>query len=276
MLRLMREQPATQPGPAPARFVFEHTVFWDKAISLAAEADPDAERTGNGNASGEEDAGGAGDGAAAAATLDELRLQPGGYARAYDGAMFRHLAVQEARRAGAVASDGDTVDATDRFRVAHGLSGTEGLATWLAGQRLSLPWFDQLMREEALVSRARGLHRPGTEGALLDHLRLRGEYGRLLTRARDKDRLLRSQGLNSPKLEDAGVTAQAVLEWYFRRCSRSVPAPLGPYARWAGFVDEQALLLAVVREYCYVRLKNRAHRAGAQDDAGSQVGTESD
>jgi AraC-like DNA-binding protein len=243
MLRTIRERLAANPGPKQVDFTLEHTVFWDEAMRAAGEADPAIDQDS--------------DGTALASVLEELRLEANGYARVYERAMLRHLALREAGRAGVVEADGDAVAAADRFRRARGLVGPEDLTAWLMEQRLTGQRYDELMREEALVHRARQLLARSVEGALPDDLRLHGEYGRLLARAHEKARLLREQGLQNPGLEATGLTAAALLQWYFASLGQPVPESVAEYAREAGFADYQTFVRAVLREHCYLRLKER-------------------
>jgi hypothetical protein len=248
MLRTMRERLAANPGRKEVAFMLEHTAFWDDAMRSAGEVDPDMDQDS--------------DGTDLTSVLDELRLEADGCARVYERAMLRHLALHEAQGAGVVATDGDAADAADRFRRARGLAGPDDLRDWLAEQRITGARFDELMREESLVQRVRRRLTPSVEVALLDCLRLEGEYGRLLARARQKDRLLREHGLQNPGLEAAGLTVRTLLKWYFESLGQPVPAAIAEYARGAGFGDHHAFLRAVLREYCYVRLQEPVSQSG--------------
>jgi hypothetical protein len=80
-----------------------------------------------------------------------------------------------------------------------------------------------------------------------------GEYDRLVERARDKEQVLTSRGLQNPSLSDAGLAREDLLRWYFeQRLGRAVPGDLARWARDNGFEDDLSLRRAIVREYCYV------------------------
>jgi hypothetical protein len=241
MLRTMREQLAANSAPKRVEFTFECTTFWYHATRLAGEADVDGDASGHHTDFD--------------SVLDELRLEPDGYARVYDGATLRQLALGEAERAGLAAGAGAVLRTAIWFRRARGLLEPAELPPWLKANHLTGQRFDELMREEALVDRARQLVERNVLHALPDYLRLGGDYSRLLARARDKERLLAARGLQNPGLEDAGLTVQALLQWYFDNLRCSVPKSIAEYARSAGFADQHAFLRAVLREYCYVRLK---------------------
>jgi hypothetical protein len=89
-----------------------------------------------------------------------------------------------------------------------------------------------------------------------DHLRVSGHYARLAKRARDKQRVLESEGLQFPSLLDAGLTEDELLRWYFEeRLARQVAADLSRYCHLAGFADENSFWSAVLREYYYAAHK---------------------
>jgi hypothetical protein len=253
MLRTMRQHLATHPGPKRVEFTLEHTLYWDDATRAAGGSDPDLHQEG--------------DGATPVSILDELLLEPERYARVSEAVTLRQLARLEARRAGVVAADGDALDTANQFRAARCLTDPRDYAAWLAEQHLTAQHFHELMREEALVQRARQMLADDVEGALPDTLRLQGDYGRLLARARDKDRMLSEHGLQNPGLDEAGVTAQALLHWYFESLGHPVPEAIAEYARDAGFGDQRTLLRVVLREYCYVRLKQSASQLGQPPSA---------
>lgn len=97
------------------------------------------------------------------------------------------------------------------------------------------------------------LFEPDVLRHLADHLRLTGDYGSLLERARDKERVLAEAGLSVPRPEDAGITEDMLWRWYFEeRQGRLVPESLHRAAREGGFADVDTMRRAALRELCYV------------------------
>lgn len=88
--------------------------------------------------------------------------------------------------------------------------------------------------------------------SLPDHLRIAGDYTRLLARARGKQSTLESSGLDNPSLADAQITEEELFQWYFENClGRAVADDIETYARSVGFSDQEAFRRAVLREFCY-------------------------
>ncbi|HYL81593.1 MAG TPA: TfuA domain-containing protein, partial [Candidatus Acidoferrum sp.] len=238
MLRAMRERLAENREPKRVLYPFEYTDMWDHAcrhagrFARAAENPPDT--------------------VVLDRLLDELRLEGEPYGRARREALLRFLAVERAWQQGISITEellGSTVAA---FRRERGLMETSQVERWRAEQYLDLGLFERLMEDEARVR----LMEEGTErdvaSHLLDHLRVTGQYGRLLTRARDKARVLESRGLQNPALADAGLTEGELFRWYFEiRLGRSVAPDIGVYARSLGFEDARDLRRVVLREFLY-------------------------
>jgi hypothetical protein len=241
MLRVMRQELAASAETKRVDFTLEHTASWDRLMSLAGAADRDAEDsvamvTGS-------------------SLLDELRLEGDPYTRALQDAMLRHLALVDAQRHRETV-DADAVRRTaEAWRSARGLAGAEELDRWLEENHLTMEQFDELMREEALLAQLPSRLRRNVMSRLADQLRVTNEYTRLLDRAREKQQLLEARGLQNPGLEDMGLSAEALRQWYFQRLGVPVPASTQRYARTVGFPDEDAFLRAVLREYCFLCAK---------------------
>lgn len=167
MLRAMREAPAS-PGPRRARFSFAYTAFWDRfrlSVGLdGAIASSDA-------------------GHDLALVLDELRLDERAYEEARAAALRRALGLDSARRHGLSVPDNAIETEVTRLqrRVAP-----ESNALWRDAQGLDAPSLDRLLEEEALLKRLEAFMEEEIAGALVDHLKLSGAYGRLLAEARAK------------------------------------------------------------------------------------------
>jgi hypothetical protein len=239
MLRSMREQRARDPSPGPVSFVLEHSPYSIRAAQEAGELRPTAD----------------GDPRALflPSVLDELRLEPRSTARAFDGALHRHLLLAEADRRGLAASDGSIAEALHRFRAAHDLMNPDDFIAWKLAQSLSDAQFAQLLREEAVVGQVRRVLRREALGALPDYLKINGEFGRYAARALEKQMVLETHGLPSPGTAETSVTDSTLLDWYFARVSTPVPPDIAAYAQGLG-LDLKAFLRALYREYCFVQL----------------------
>lgn len=238
MLRVMREQLAADPEAKRVIYSFEYTEMWDHARRHAGELKLDE--------SGEPDT------VVLDRLLDELRLEGDAYARARQGALLRFLALEEAWRLG-VAVTPEMLEATaDAFRREPGLSEPTDVERWLEDQHLTPDQFTRTMEDEARLRLLEVLADREMASHLPDHLRATGEYGRLMARARDKQRVLDSCGLHNPGLADSGVSEDELLRWYFEtRLGRPVVRDIAHYTRGVGFEDEHAFRRAILREFLY-------------------------
>jgi hypothetical protein len=240
MLRVMREQLAAGPEPKGVSFTLEYTAAWDPLTVLAGAADADPA--------------GSVEMVTTSLLIDELRLNDGAYTRAFQTALLRHLALSEAQRQRCTVEADAAKKAAAVWHSEYGLSALEELDSWLEANHLTREQFEELMRDEALVERISSQARWEVVRRLPNHLRVTGEYGSLLARAREKQRVLEARGLENPAPEDVGLRSEALFEWHFQRLGRPVPASIRQYARQVGFSDEDAFLRAVLREYCYQKV----------------------
>jgi hypothetical protein len=241
MLRAMARWAEADPRPKRVTYVFEHTVYWDAAMRSAGSLG-DGARSERDTVLGD-------------LLLEELSLDAERYADATHGALLRHLALAEAQRHGLAVSREALQETADRFRLARGLHAPEDVAAWIADNDVTVAGFEDLLREEALLGWVRNLVGDDALHRLADHLRISGDYARLRGRSEDKQRALESWGLTNPGLEDVGLDEPGLLAWYFGHLGRAVPPDLDAYARDAGFADAHGFRRAVLREYCYLRLK---------------------
>lgn len=78
---------------------------------------------------------------------------PAAYQRAHTLAVERALSLELARRAGARVSALEVQQASERFRMRHGLLTPEATSRWLAENSMDLAAFSELSRDEVLVTR---------------------------------------------------------------------------------------------------------------------------
>ena len=239
MLRAMREHLAANPPPKRVRYTFERTVWWEHAAITAGELHTDTD--------------GGGEALLLEALLEEAQLDGDIYAQAYDGALLRHLAVRYANEASAAPGVEFHQTLADRFRRRHGLLRADEVERWLVENQLSRERFTELLRDQALLEWTASDLAGDVNRRLPDQLRLTGQYARLLERARHKQRTLAASGWENPSLDSVGVTREALMDWHFDRLHRPVEVDLEDYARRVGFADSDALVRALVREFCYVR-----------------------
>jgi hypothetical protein len=236
MLRELRTFLATDPAPQEVSWSMADTAMWEVA-KRRADALP-------------------GDGAGGSRlmlepVLDEIRLLgPEAVEAASCRALLRLFAADFARREGATIDSGRLDDAVAEFRTSRNLEGDADLARFLADNDLSAEDFERLVASDEMVRWAFGQAEWDASGHLLDDLRLKGEYARLMARARAK---LKYDGR-------PGAGEQAALEWYFaQRRAAAVPDDLTDYAQSCEFPDEQAFRTAVGHEYRYVRRSDGSH-----------------
>jgi hypothetical protein len=238
MLRMMREQLADNPGPKQVLYTFEYTEMWDHARQHAGRL--------------ELNGGSPPDTILLDRLLDELRLQGEAYARARQGALLRFLALEEAGRLGIVAPAWMREATAEALHQTHGCVEPAQAEQWRAEQHLDRDQLARFMEEEARLRLIEELTDREVLSHLPDHLRATGAYGRLLARARDKQRALEAAGLHNPALADSGLTEAQLLAWYFEtRLGRPVVADVAGHARSNGFRDEDAFRRAILREYLY-------------------------
>jgi AraC-like DNA-binding protein len=169
--------------------------------------------------------------------------------------MLRQLAVDEAARQNWVPSSEAVQASTDEFRSSRGLHGVDDFTRWLAQQHIAHEHGSALMREEVMIQWTIARLSKQALRRLPDHLRMTGQYAQLCLRANDKKRKLEEAGLLNPGLVDLGLSVEALLAWHFTRLGRTAPGDIAAYAESLGFEDESAFITAVLKDWCYVRLK---------------------
>ena len=226
-------------APKQVHYHFEHTVFWDQA------------RAGGRPPAPQPDAGHL----PVANLLEELQLDPAAYAEVRQVTLAHVLARALAARQGQDMPADFIRETTEAFRRARGLLQPEATLQWMAAHDLSPAHFDRLMREEALLRWAATWAIPDLPAHLPDQLRLTAGYPALRERARDKQRALAAAGLADPNLADAGVTQEALLDWYFTaRTGGPSPADSHPVRPGCGVPGRVCIYPRGAARVCYTRL----------------------
>lgn len=236
LLRTLRPHVEAAPVPKRVSYTFEHTHFWEIATLSAGDLDVQAD---------------AEDEVPQEALLEELRIQGEPYVQTRRDALLHLLALADARRQGATVSAETHRRVAEEFRRKHGLYQPADVERWLAEQGLTLEQFSELMREEALLDWAHGWSSAEITRRLPDQLRLSGDFGRLLERAREKRRTLEARGLDNPSIAETGLTEDQLIDWHGAQVGTPIVGDLGAYARTLGFEDREMLLRAIARERCY-------------------------
>jgi hypothetical protein len=134
----------------------------------------------------------------------------------------------------------------DRFRRENELWDREHIDAWLAANHMEVGDFDLLMQSEARINDWLRSLSTALLPALIDQLRLTGEYSVLAERARDKSRCLANRVRGRPP-------DQQLVHWYFeRRSGRPFPDDLGEFAREIGFATQAQFIDAIAGEYAYL------------------------
>jgi len=238
MLQVMSTLLKSNPPPKRVQYSFEYTANWEMARSRAGNLQIDSL--------------GRGETIFMDRLLDELRLEGDAYARTRQAVLLRFLALEEASRQGISPTPGMIRDAAQSLRRELGIEDQVTFQRWLVENHLSHDEFLDLIKDEASLEWVRNAAEIDTTALMPDHLRVVGQYARLVSRTRQKQHILESQGLQYPSSQDAGLTEDELLRWYFaERLRRPVPADLAGYCRLAGFADESSFRRAILREYCY-------------------------
>ena len=237
MLDAMRGFLAEAPPPKRVDFHFQWTAMWDDAIR-ASDTDVLAATETR---------------ATSGTVLEELKLQPGGWAEAGEAAFQRLLCTREAERRRLQPGEAEIRRAIAGLREHHGLWTREALERWLAANHLDPAAFERLMVEEARIQLLAEAVGEPVEGVLLDYLRLGGDYPSLDQRAKDKARCLQAAGALDADPGLIGMTPRALRRWFFEtRLGQPVPDDVAGFARASGFATPADFDAALAREYVYL------------------------
>jgi hypothetical protein len=247
MLRRIRDELRSGSDSRPRiDFHFETTVFWEHARAEAGEMVRDS--------AGEFMT------VSAEAVVEELHLSTAGYADFLEGALLRQLLLRAASSLEIQPSPGELLDTAQAFHRRHGLRTKADVDLWLLDNNLDQGRLRHLVEDEARVSAVRANAEMLVMGVFLDHLRVTGDYPRIVERAVHKRRTLEAQGLLNTSPDDLGVSFEQVVEWYFTEAHRrEVPADLSEYAKSSGFRSLPAFKRALLREWAFNHLVQAEH-----------------
>jgi hypothetical protein len=244
MLRLMRRRLAQGLDPKAVSYSFQHTAMWESAwrqcgeLRFDANAEPSV--------------------VALESLLDELRLEGDQYKQHSLLALERFFAIREAERLGMTVSKERRRKTEIVFRRERDLVDIGQVERWMNDNDLNDHQFDALMMDEARVRWVQQRAQFASLSGLPEQLRLSGDYPRLVARAVAKDRLLESFGLKNPCLENADLTEDELLHWYFEDLlGRPVPPDPSGHSRSLGFASSDAFRRALLKEYLYRRLEHQ-------------------
>ncbi len=239
MLRTMRRQLESGRPPKQVHYSFQHTDAWEQVRrqvlgrTLANTAGADTFQDD--------------------AVLEELRLEGPQYLRMREDALLHCLAVEVDPTPRGQGDDSLLPRALEAFRIRHGLLNAGDVEPWLEREGMDVDSLERLLRDEIKASRAREVFATEVESALVDRLRMHGEYSRLAARARDKQTRLAERGEANPGLEAVGIAEQALWRWYFEEHLGIGETPsVAEYAERLGYPNRMPFLRAVLREWCYV------------------------
>ena len=240
MLRLIGRRVAEGVEPKRVSFSFEHTAMWESVLRQDRNLRTDKQADS--------------DGVPLESLLDELRLKGDQYGQALLLALERFFAIREADRIGLNIADESRGEAETAFRRLRDFHGAAQVEQWMKENGLERNGFDALMRDEARVKMVHERVRLVSGSCLPDQLRLSGDYPRLLARAAKKERFLKSFGFKNLSLDNAKVTEEELLRWYFEQVlGRPVPIDTTTYSQSLGFGNSHAFRRALLREYLYRR-----------------------
>jgi hypothetical protein len=207
---------ANDPPPFRAPFRFERALVWEQFVRTATPPD----ETGD-------------------LVLEELRLDPPARLAAERAVLGRLVTPIEPP---------DIAATLDRFRTRQGLGSRAELDAWLQRNALGPAALERLLQREAALDAATLQGGAELPGAILEHLRLAGQFAPLLDRARAKQRALTAR-TTTPS---AGPAIAAALDWYFtQRLGEPLPRSIPAWAREQGWANDQVFTQAVWRDYLF-------------------------
>jgi hypothetical protein len=245
MLQKLRALATNGAEPKQVNYDFVQTSLWAALQNEAV---------------GRETVGGAEDELVVERVLEELHLEPA-FERIRARAQVAILARRLAQAAG-IRIEGDALqEATDGFWSERGIAGAAEADAWMTARGLDEARLTRLIEREAYRRWATGATQLELTEELLAETRLSDDYGRVVARALDKQRVLDDRGLQNIDPQGIDLTDEMLLRWWFEdRLRTDMPHDLRAYAEQLGYVDEHEFQRALVREYCYAVLAREETR----------------
>jgi hypothetical protein len=225
--------------PRPVAYSLSNTEAWTQVVDWAESQPPLTEDT-----------------ASVDATMiaAEARLSGAAGRVLVKAALNRALAGTLAQR-DATTGHSERVEALDRrLRTALGERSEQAFSAWLVERDLTTETYRHFLERCADLEGAKKSVNHLVDRHLVDEARMTGEYARLSQRARDKAKLLENHGLGEPTLQDAELTAEALMAWYLERIEVAASASLDETLVDFAFADRAALLRDALREFLYHRI----------------------
>jgi len=223
MLHTMAEFLRGRPDPFEPTFRFERALVWERFTAAAATPAETEIRV-----------------------LHELRLNPRAWRTTERAALGRMQALRAASN-----SAGETLvrQEFDQFRQDHGLWRSADLTAWLTDNGLSRADLERLLREEAALATMARSDRDVVWSAVIDLLRLSGQFSILRKRVEAKQSMLRDRSFAGALPGEPAL--QAALDWYFDKQRLPMPRSDPQHAKAIGWQDESEFALAVWHDYLF-------------------------
>jgi len=228
---------AGNPGPLRTTFHFEWTDMWEIATRAPAAGAP------VNRASAPE--------LPDDWVLDELRLDEAAFESVRQRAMLRRLAA-DGRRSRPLPDAAVRRSVERQLRSRLALFRRADVDRWCADNGLDAGDFGRLVDDEARLFELEARLDTDVGSALLDELRVGGDYARVAARARDKQAALAEGGRQEVMPDDLGTTPIKLVAWYFeKRLGRTLPDDVSAYARRLGLVRLADFYRLLAREWLY-------------------------
>ncbi len=252
MLDAIADLLSGDPEPKQVDFGFEWTDMWD---SVAAIHDYDGLAVGRPDLQ-----------PAHKLLLEELRLLVEPFSHASEAALLRRLALRADEQPGSTTDRTELDHEVKRVRARLGLYSQRDIGRWLAENGAELERLEHLLLQEARLEVLRDKTRRSLGSELVDHLQISGDYPELAARARGKQRLLATLGLQDPEIGCIGPAPPQLVAWYFgARLGTEIPERIDDFWKKLGYESKEDFYRTVLREYIYLNGEHQAGGEGPQD-----------
>ena len=232
MLAAMQE-PGAADAPMLPSFHFEWTFLWDQFIARSADATARFVAIG------------------AAYSRRAADRRADAYGRVETQALLRMVAGEGAARPAEPSRDEARAMLT-KLRDRLSLYSRADLDRWMSANALDPHSMERLIEGEARLEALRRRFGRSIEPALLDELRLGGDYARLAERASKKDAVVAKHRAGGAGARTA-LMGMSLRLWYFeKRLGLPVPDDFNRYVSRIGFEDASSFDDAIYREWLYL------------------------